>query len=74
MEPGGKPASLQIATNTENPQRFAGIPIEWRTLTYFPFQLRLRFPRLAAWAIAAWITLLLSLPLLIYSLLLQSRQ
>jgi hypothetical protein len=64
----------QIATNTENPQRFAGIPIEWRTLTYFPFQLRLRFPRLAAWAIAAWIALLLSLPLLIYALLLQCRQ
>jgi hypothetical protein len=58
----------QIATNTENPQRFTGIPIEWRTLTYFPFQLRLRFPRIAVWGIAVWMAMFISLPVLIVAL------
>src|SRR5262249_51359724 len=49
----------QIATNSEDAKRFTGIPIEWRTLNYLPFQLRLRFPRLAAWAIVGWMVLLL---------------
>jgi hypothetical protein len=57
----------QIATNRED-YRFTGIPIEWRTPTYLPFQLRLRFPRVAVWAIAGWMALLLSLPLLISAL------
>jgi hypothetical protein len=64
----------QIATNSENPRRFAGIPIEWRTLTYFPFQLRLRFPRVAVWAIVGWAALFLSLPVLISALWLQSSR
>ena len=64
----------QIAANSEDPKRFTGIPIEWRTLTYFPFQLRLRFPRLAAWGIAGWVALLLSLPVLIAALGLQARR
>ncbi len=34
----------QIARDREEPARFQGIPIEWRTLYYFPFQLRFRFP------------------------------
>ena len=63
----------QISTNSEVPKRFQGIPIEWRTLTYFPFQLRLRFPRLAAWGVAGWAALLLSLPLLILALLREAR-
>jgi hypothetical protein len=58
----------QIATGREDPQRFAGIPIEWRTVSYFPFQLRMRFPGLASWAIAGWTVLLISLLLLIYVL------
>jgi len=58
----------EIATNNEEPRRFERIPIEWRTLYYFPFQLRLRFPRIAVWAIAAWLALLLSLPVLIVAL------
>jgi hypothetical protein len=57
----------QISTNTEDPQRFKGIPVEWRTLRYFPFQLRFRFPRLAVWGIAGWLALLLSLPVLIFA-------
>ena len=64
----------QIASNSEDPQRFTGIPIEWRTLTYFPFQLRLRFPRIAVWCMAAWAALFLSLPVLITALWLQARR
>jgi hypothetical protein len=64
----------QIATNSEAPQRFTGIPVEWRTLTYFPFQLRLRFPRLAVWGMAGWAALFLSLPVLISALWLQARR
>jgi len=64
----------QIATNREDPQRFTGIPVEWRTLTYFPFQLRLRFPRIAVWGIAGWAALFLSLPVLICALWLQARR
>lgn len=58
----------EIATNSEEPQRFERIPIEWRTLYYLPFQLRLRFPGVARWAIAGWVALLLSLPVLIIAL------
>jgi hypothetical protein len=58
----------EIATNSEEPQRFEQIPVEWRTLYYFPFQLRLRFPRIARWAIAGWLVLLVSLPVLIRAL------
>jgi hypothetical protein len=64
----------QIATNSEAPQRFTGIPIEWRTLAYLPFQLRLRFPHAAVWGMAAWAVLLLSLPVLISALWLQARR
>ena len=64
----------QIATNREAPRRFTGIPIEWRTLAYFPFQLRLRFPRLAAWAMAGWAALFLSLPVLIAALWFEARR
>lgn len=65
---------VQIASNKEDPRRFAQIPIEWRTLSYFPFQLRLRFPRLAVWAIAGWTALLLSLPLLVSAFLFEIRR
>jgi hypothetical protein len=64
----------QIATNREDPRRFTGIPVEWRTLAYFPFQLRLRFPRLAAWAMAGWAALFLSLPVLIAALWFEARR
>jgi hypothetical protein len=55
----------ELALNREQPARFAGVPLEWRTLYYFPFQLRFRFPTLARWAIAAWLALLVTLPLVI---------
>jgi hypothetical protein len=61
----------EIATNSEEPQRFEQIPVEWRTLYYFPFQLRLRFLRIARWAIAGWLVLLVSLPVLIRALLMR---
>jgi hypothetical protein len=64
----------EIATNSENPERFAGIPIEWRTLSDLPFQLRLRFPGLAVWGIAAWWALLLSLLILISALWFEARR
>lgn len=64
----------QTATNSEDPKRFTGIPIEWRTLTYFPFQLRLRFPHIAICAIVGWAALFLSLPVLIAALWLHARR
>jgi hypothetical protein len=64
----------RIATDREDPRRFAGIPVEWRSLSYFPFQLRLRFPRLATWGIAGWWVLLLLAPGLILALLSQARR
>jgi len=64
----------QTATNSEDPKRFTGILIEWRTLTYFPFQLRLRFPHIAIWAIVGWAALFLSLPVLIAALWLHARR
>ena len=63
----------QLAAQREDPHRFTGIPVEWRTLTYLPFQLRLRFPRIAEWAIAAWSALLLSLLRLVSALWRQAR-
>jgi hypothetical protein len=51
----------QMATDREDASRFAGIPKEWRSLYYFPFQLRFEFPRLARWAIAVWMALLVLL-------------
>jgi len=47
-----------------DPGRYAGIPPEWRSLYYFPYQLRARFPSLAQWAIAGWLVLLVIVPLL----------
>ncbi|HLH00004.1 MAG TPA: glycosyltransferase 87 family protein [Bryobacteraceae bacterium] len=64
---------IQISTGREDPQRFAGIPVEWRTLYYFPFQLRFRFPALAPWAIAGWLALIVVLPVLILTALRAAR-
>jgi hypothetical protein len=58
----------EVALGRENGPRFRGVPNEWRTLYYLPFQLRLRFPGLAVWAIAAWMALLLAaLPVLAFT-------
>jgi len=64
---------VEIARGQEEPGRFAGIPLEWRTLYYFPFQLRFRFPSLAPWAIAGWLALLALLPLLVLATLHAAR-
>lgn len=64
----------EIALNREEPARFQGIPLEWRTLYYFPFQLRFRFPSLAQWAIGGWLALLVCLPLVILVLLRRARR
>lgn len=64
---------LEIATSSEVPGRFAGVPVEWRTLAYLPFQLRFRFPALARWAIAGWLALLALLPLLVFAILRAAR-
>ena len=37
------------------------IPVEWRSLYYFPFQLRFRFPALAKPAIGFWMAILVCL-------------
>lgn len=57
---------VEFASGDTGTERFRGIPKEWRTWNYLPFQLRFRFPRLARWAIAGWFGLLLCLPLLVY--------
>jgi hypothetical protein len=54
-----------IAGRVDTP-RFAGVPAEWRSLAYFPFQLRFHFPRLAVWAIAGWWLLVACIPLLVF--------
>ena len=64
----------EIARNREQAARFAGVPEEWRTLYYFPFQLRFRFPGLARWAIAGWLALLITLPGLILGTLRAARK
>ena len=63
----------EIARDKEDPARFTGIPVEWQTLYYFPFQLRFRFPSLARGAIAVWLALLVSLPLAILAILREGR-
>lgn len=56
---------VQLAAGRQEPRRFAGIPPEWRTWAYLPFQLRLSFPGLSRWAILAWLGLLACLPALV---------
>ena len=56
---------VQLAAGRQEPRRLAGIPPEWRTWAYLPFQLRLRFAGLARWAILAWLALLAWLPVLV---------
>lgn len=56
----------KIAFGQETSPRFNGVPIEWPTPYYLPFQLRFRFPKLAVWAIAVWIALLASLPFIVF--------
>ena len=58
---------VQIAFDQKDARRFAGVSIEWQHLYYFPFQLQFRFPKLAVWAIAAWLALLACLPLLVWT-------
>jgi hypothetical protein len=60
---------VDVLSAREDGPRFAGIPGEWRTLTYLPFQLRLRFPRLANWAIAGWWLLVACIPVLVWAIL-----
>ena len=64
---------FEISRDQEEIGRFAGVPMEWRTLYYFPFQLRFRFPALARWAIADWLALLACLPFLIFATLRTAR-
>ncbi len=64
---------VEIASHREDPARFAGVPVQWRTLSYLPFQLRFEFPNLARWAIALWLTLLAGLPLLALAVLRTAR-
>lgn len=51
-----------LVQHRENGPRLSAFPPEWRILTYFPFQLTLRFPRISAYVIAVWWMLLLAIP------------
>ena len=55
----------QLATGRQEPGRIRGLPVEWTSLYYLPFQLRFRFPVLARWAIGLWLAVLVSLPCLV---------
>ena len=57
----------EVALGRQNSPRFRGVPMEWRTLYYLPFQLRYQFPGPAAWAIAVWMALLAALPVLAFT-------
>jgi hypothetical protein len=63
----GRAVNLAQIALHENSSRFEGIPAEWRSLYYFPFQLRFRYPLLANWAIALWLALLACLPFLLWA-------
>jgi hypothetical protein len=56
----------KVISGQEDEPRFAGEPSRWRTFNYLPFQLRFRYPKLAAWATAGWVLLLISLPFLVW--------
>ena len=64
---------LEISRDREEPARFQGVPVEWRTLYYFAFQLRFRFPVLARWAIGGWLILLVCLPVAVLGALRAAR-
>jgi hypothetical protein len=58
---------VQLARGEQNSPRFSGLPAEWRTLWYLPFQLRFRFPQFSTWAIAFWLALLaIALPTVLW--------
>jgi len=60
-----------VSGRTSEP-RFAGMPPEYRTLVYLPFQLRFRFPDLAKWAVATWWLLLAAAGALVWTILRRS--
>jgi len=64
----------QMTLAKEDDGRTKGIPIEWRSLNYLPFQLRFRFLPWARWAIGGWLLLLLGLPLIVWSTLATAKQ
>jgi len=64
----------ELASGGIPPSRAREVPIEWRSLYYLPFQLRLRFPDLAVWAIRGWLILVLCLPLLVIATLRAAAQ
>jgi hypothetical protein len=64
----------ELAMGTQDARRLAGVPVEWRGWNYLPFELRLRFPGLAPWAIAGWMGLLICLPILVVATLRHARR
>jgi hypothetical protein len=60
---------LVMAGQADTSPLFLGLPPEWRRISLLPFQLELRYPDVARWALAAWclalvaaLTLLARLP------------
>lgn len=60
----------QLAAGRLDPRRWADMPPEWVNWAYLPFQLRLRFPQLARWAVLAWSGLAICLPVFVARILL----
>jgi hypothetical protein len=45
---------LVVAGQADTSPLFLGVPPEWRRISLLPFQLELRYPDVARWALAAW--------------------
>ena len=63
---------LVVSGQADTSPLFAGLPPEWRRISLLPFQLELRYPDIARWALAAWCLALIAALMLLASLLRQS--
>ena len=63
---------LVAAGQADTSPLFSGLPPEWRRISLLPFQLELRYPDVARWALAAWCLALVAALTLLARLLRQS--
>lgn len=63
---------LVVAGQADTSPLFQGLPTEWRRISLLPFQLELRYPDIARWALAAWCLALVAALMLLASLLRQA--
>jgi len=63
---------LVVSGQADTSPLFSGLPPEWRRISLLPFQLELRYPDVARWALAAWCLALVAALTLLARLLRQS--